>query len=91
MASLSRVYGSDHFATISDDIVRCLTWSSPVHRLIAALGTLRSASSTSVIDLHFKMSNWRTSYRRFKQTFPSSRHVPFGLHDVGIVQVAGMS
>lgn len=49
----------DHFATISAAIVRCLTWSSPAARLIAAFRILRSASPTRVIDLHFIMSNRR--------------------------------
>lgn len=77
----------DHFATISAGIVRCLTWSSPAARLIAALRILRSASPTRVIDLHFIMSNQRIPYRRFEHTFLSSPHVPFAPHDVDTERV----
>ena len=77
----------DHLATISDGIVRCLTWSSPAARLIAALRTLRSASPTRVIDLHLDISNRVFANTRFKRTFPSSPHVPSALLDADTVQV----
>lgn len=72
----------DHFATISAGIVRCLTWSSPAARLIAALRILRSASPTRVIDLHFILSNRRIPYRIFERTFPFSPRVQFAPRDV---------